>query len=198
MLDTGGPVLMPWLGQIKALLEAWYPGQEDGNALAALLFGNVDPSGHLTETFPASMSDLPIQGASQWPGVTESGDGVGPHSTYSEGLLVGYRWYQAKGITPLFPFGFGLSYTNFRFSNLTVTPTSGGALARFDVENTGTRAGADVAQAYIGMPSSTGEPPTQLKGFQKVWLEPKQTKTVSIALLRPRSRGGAPGPDSGL
>jgi len=182
VLDTGGPVLMPWLGQIKGLLEAWYPGQEDGNALAALLFGDVDPSGHLTETFPASMSDLPIQSASQWPGVTESGDSVGPHSSYSEGLLVGYRWYQAKGITPLFPFGFGLSYTNFRFSNLTVTPNASGAVARFDVQNTGTRAGADVAQAYIGMPASTGEPPNQLKGFQKVSLEPGQTKAVSITL----------------
>jgi beta-glucosidase len=79
-------------------------------------------------------------------------------------------------------FGFGLSYTAFRFSNLTVTPTSGGAVARFDVKNTGSRAGAEVAQAYVGMPSSTGEPPNQLKGFQKVWLEPGQTKAVSIAL----------------
>jgi len=182
VLDTGGPVLMPWLDQIKGLLEAWYPGQEDGNALAALLFGDADPSGHLTETFPASMSDLPIQSASQWPGVTESGDSVGPHSSYSEGLLVGYRWYQARGITPLFPFGFGLSYTSFRFSNLTVTSTSSGAVARFNVQNTGLRAGAEVAQAYVGMPSSTGEPPNQLKGFQKVWLEPGQTKTVSITL----------------
>ena len=182
VLDTGGPVLMPWLDQIKGLLEAWYPGQEDGNALAALLFGDADPSGHLTETFPASMSDLPIQSASQWPGVTESGDSVGPHSSYSEGLLVGYRWYQARGITPLFPFGFGLSYISFRFSNLTVTSTSSGAVARFNVQNTGLRAGAEVAQAYVGMPSSTGEPPNQLKGFQKVWLEPGQTKTVSITL----------------
>ena len=182
VLDTGGPVLMPWLDQIKGLLEAWYPGQEDGNALAALLFGDADPSGHLTETFPASMSDLPIQSASQWPGVTESGDSVGPHSSYSEGLLVGYRWYQARGITPLFPFGFGLSYTSFRFSNLTVTSTSSGAVARFNVQNTGLRAGAEVAQASVGMPSSTGEPPNQLKGFQKVWLEPGQTKTVSITL----------------
>ena len=182
VLDTGGPVLMPWLGQIKGLFEAWYPGQEDGNALAALLFGDVDPSAHLPETFPASETAQPISTAAQWPGITEPGDSVGPHSTYSEGLLVGYRWYQAEGVTPLFPFGFGLSYTTFHFSDLTVTPTSSGAVARFNLENTGSRYGADVAQAYVGMPASTGEPPLQLKGYQKVWLEPGQSKTVSITL----------------
>jgi beta-glucosidase len=182
VLDTGGPVLMPWLGQIKGLMEAWYPGQEDGNALAALLFGDVDPSAHLPETFPASETEMPISTAAQWPGVTEPGDSVGPHSIYSEGLLVGYRWYQANDVTPLFPFGFGLSYTTFRFSDLTVTPTSSGAVARFTLQNTGSRYGADVAQAYVGMPASTGEPPRQLKGYQKVWLEPGQSKTVSIPL----------------
>jgi beta-glucosidase len=182
VLDTGGPVLMPWFGQIKGLFEAWYPGQEDGNALAALLFGDVDPSAHLPETFPASETAQPISTAAQWPGITEPGDSVGPHSTYSEGLLVGYRWYQAEGVTPLFPFGFGLSYTTFHFSNLTVTPTSSGAVARFNLENTGSRYGADVAQAYVGMPASTGEPPLQLKGYQKVWLGPGQSKTVSITL----------------
>ena len=137
MLDTGGPVLMPWLGQIKGLMEAWYPGQEDGNALAALLFGDVDPSAHLPETFPASETEMPISTAAQWPGVTEPGDGVGPQSIYSQELLVGYRWYQAKGVTPLFPFGFGLSYTTFRFSDLTVTPTSSGAVARFTLRTPG-------------------------------------------------------------
>jgi beta-glucosidase len=182
VLDTGGPVLMPWFGQIKGLFEAWYPGQQDGNALAALLFGEVDPSAHLPETFPASETAQPISTAAQWPGITEPGDSVGPHSTYSEGLLVGYRWYQAEGVTPLFPFGFGLSYTTFHFSNLTVTPTSSGAVARFNLENTGSRYGADVAQAYVGMPASTGEPPLQLKGYQKVWLGPGQSKTVSITL----------------
>ena len=156
VLDTGGPVLMPWLGQIKGLMEAWYPGQEDGNALGALLFGDVDPSAHLPETFPASETEIPISTAAQWPGITEPGDSVGPHSIYSEGLLVGYRWYQAKGVTPLFPFGFGLSYTTFRFSDLAVTPTSSGAVARFTLQNTGSRYGADVAQAYVGMPRLDG------------------------------------------
>ncbi len=118
VLDTGGPVLMPWIRQVKGIFEAWYPGQQDGNAIAALLFGDLDPSGHLPETFPAAMSQLPIRSDAQWPGVMKPGDAVGPHSGYSEHLLVGYRWYDAKRIKPLFPFGYGLSYTTFRFRRL--------------------------------------------------------------------------------
>jgi len=182
VLDTGGPVLMPWLHQVKGLLEAWYPGQEDGNALAAILFGDVDPAGHLPETFPAAMADLPLRSTAQYPGVTKPGDNVGPHSIYSEGLLVGYRWYDAKGIAPLFPFGFGLSYTRFSYSGLAVSPTKNGASVTFTVTNTGGRAGADVAQVYVGMPASTGEPPRQLKGFRKVWLAPGESTTASIQL----------------
>ena len=155
VLDTGGPVLMPWLHQVRGLLEAWYPGQEDGNALAALLFGDANPSGHLPETFPAAMADLPLRSTTQYPGVTEPGDSVGPHSIYSEGLLVGYRWYEAKGIKPLFPFGFGLSYTSFGFSDLSVSPTRRGALVSFTLRNTGQREGADVTQVYVGDPAST-------------------------------------------
>jgi beta-glucosidase len=182
VLDTGGPVQMPWLHHVKGLFEAWYPGQQDGNAIAALLFGDVDPSGHLTETFPASIKDLPLQSKAQYPGVTEPGDGVGPHSIYSEGLLVGYRWYDAKGIKPLFPFGFGLSYTRFSFSGLHVRSSGGAAVVQFTLTNAGSRAGADVAQVYVGMPASTGEPPRQLKGFKKVWLAPGASKTVAIRL----------------
>jgi beta-glucosidase len=103
VLNAGGPVLMPWLSSIKGLFEAWYPGQEDGNAIAALLFGDVDPSGRLTETFPASPGDIPEQSPAQWPGVNQPGDTVGPHSQYSEGLLVGHRCDDAKRITPAFP-----------------------------------------------------------------------------------------------
>ena len=118
VLNTGGPVLMPWLSSVKGLFEAWYPGQEDGNAIAALLYGDVDPSARLPETFPAAPADLPLRSARQWPGVPD-GAGV-PHSSYSEGLLVGYRWYDAKHIAPLFPFGFGLDYTSFRYMGLTL------------------------------------------------------------------------------
>src|SRR5207302_2653640 len=104
VLNTGGPVLMPWLKQVKGLLEAWYPGQQDGNAIAGVLFGDVNPAAKLPETFPRSQADLPTRTAQQYPGVNDARNT--PHATYSEGLLVGYRWYDAKHIRPLFPFGF--------------------------------------------------------------------------------------------
>lgn len=129
-----------------------------------------------------SLSDDPLQTAAQYPGVMEAGDTVGAHSDYSEGLLVGYRWYDAKGITPLFPFGYGLSYTSFRCSGIAVTRTSSGAQVTFTVTNTGERAGADVPQVYIGDPAAVGEPPKQLKGFVRVVLVPGQSKTLTIPL----------------
>jgi beta-glucosidase len=182
VLQNGDPVAMPWINQVQGVVESWYPGQVDGDAIAPILFGDVDPSGKLPLTFPVSVSQDPLQSKAQYPGVMKPGDSVGPHSTYSEGLLIGYRWYEAKHITPLFPFGFGLSYTSFKFSHLKVTSKGETATATFRLTNTGGRYGADVAQAYVGMPASTGEPPRQLKGFQKVWLEPDQSSTVSIPL----------------
>jgi beta-glucosidase len=183
VVQAGGPVAMPWINQVSGVLDNWFPGQEDGDTIAPILFGDVDPSGHLPQTFPVSLSDSPIQSAGQYPGITEPGDSVGPHSTYSEGLLVGYRWYDAKKITPLFPFGYGLSYTSYSYSNLRLTPkTSDTAVARFTVTNTGRVAGADVAQAYVAMPTAAGEPPRQLKGFQRVSLAPGRSKTVTISL----------------
>src|SRR5205823_4973055 len=119
VLNTGSAVTMPWLGQVKAVLENWYPGQEYGNVVAALLFGDVDPSGKLPITFPKAMADLPTKTPDQWPGVNDA-NGI-PHSLYSEGLLIGYRWFDAKGIQPLFPFGHGLSYTSFTYSGLSVS-----------------------------------------------------------------------------
>src|SRR3954447_16650890 len=160
VLNTGGPITMPWLKDVKGLFEAWYPGQEDGNAIAALLFGDVNPSAKLTETFPASEKDLPTAGGKdQYPGVNDA-QGV-PHSKYSEGLLVGYRWYDAKNITPLFPFGYGLSYTTFdeRAMKITASRATTAATVGFDVVNTGTREGAEVPQLYISDPSASGEPP---------------------------------------
>ena len=182
VIQSGDPVAMPWVGQVQGVLENWYPGQVDGDAIAPILFGDVDPSGKLPVTFPVKLSDDPLQSTAQYPGVMQPGDSVGPHSAYSEGLLVGYRWYDAEGIAPLFPFGFGLSYTTFGFSGLSVTPAGEGAVARFTVQNTGSRFGADTAQVYVGMPASTGEPPRQLKGFAKVWLDPGQSQAVSIPL----------------
>ena len=165
VLNTGGPVLMPWLSSVKGLFEAWYPGQEDGNAIAALLYGDVDPSARLPETFPAAQADLPLRSARQWPGVPD-GAGV-PHSSYSEGLLVGYRWYDAKHITPLFPFGFGLDYTSFRYMGLTLR--SGGtpgaaATATVHVTNTGRRSGADVPQLYLTRPRIHGRTAPSAQG----------------------------------
>ena len=179
VLNTGSAVTMPWLDHVKGVFEAWYPGQESGNAIAALLFGDVNPSGKLPVTFPASLAQVPAATPAQWPG-------VGGKVQYSEGLDVGYRWYDAKNITPLFPFGYGLSYTTFRFSNLHLSAPKLAEHGRIEVTaavtNTGTRAGAEVAQLYLGDPASTGEPVNQLKGFQKVYLRPGQTKHVHFSV----------------
>ncbi|MFN2537749.1 MAG: beta-glucosidase [Mycobacteriales bacterium] len=176
VLQTGGPVAMPWLSAVKGVLETWFPGEQDGHVVAALLFGDVNPSGKLPYTFPKKLSDSPIRSARQYPGVTD-GKGV-PHSTYGEGLLVGYRWYDAKRITPLFPFGFGLSYTTFRYSGLQVSGTT----VSFDVTNTGSRTGAEAAQLYVGFPTAAHEPRKQLKGYRKVQLRPGQTARINLSL----------------
>jgi beta-glucosidase len=173
VLNTGGPVRMPWLGQVKSVVEAWYPGQEDGNAAAAVLFGDVNPSGKLPETFPVSENDLPTQTTAQYPGVNG-------HASYSEGLRVGYRWYDSQNIAPLFPFGHGLSYTTFSYSGLRVSRTASGASVTLTITNTGTRAGAEVAQVYLAAPAAAGEPPKQLKAYQKVFLNPGQARSVTV------------------
>ena len=179
VLNTGSAVTMPWLRSVPAVFEAWYPGQEDGNAIAALLFGDVNPSGKLPVTFPGRLADVPARTPQQWPG-------AGGRVDYSEGLLVGYRWYDAEHIQPEFPFGFGLSYTSFRLSHLTVTPPGrrGTVTVRLSVTNTGRAAGAETVQVYVGDPAAAGEPPKQLKGFRKVLLRPGQTRQVSIPLDR--------------
>jgi beta-glucosidase len=182
VIQSGGPVAMPWAGQVQGILENWFPGQVDGDAIAPVLFGDVDPSGKLPVTFPVKLSDDPLQTAAQYPGVTVPGDSVGPHSSYSEGLLVGYRWYDARNIAPLFPFGYGLSYTTFRYSGIAVKRTGAGASVTFTVTNTGRRAGAAVGQVYVGAPASVGEPPKQLEGFRRVELHPGQSAAVTIPL----------------
>ena len=177
VLNTGSAVTMPWLSSVKGVLEAWYPGQEDGSAIASILFGATDPSGHLTVTFPTSLSQVPASTSAQWPGANGT-------VQYSEGVDVGYRWYDSQGLTPLFPFGYGLSYTTFSFSNLTVgtLPEGGAATVTAKVTNTGSRAGADVAQLYVTDPSASGEPPRQLEGFARVSLQPGASQTVTFRL----------------
>ncbi len=177
VINSGSPVVMPWLNSVAAVFENWYGGQETGAAVAALIFGKVNPSGKLPVTFPASLSQVPAQTQAQWPGTST---GV----TYSEGVNIGYRWYQSQNITPLFPFGFGLSYTSFSFSNLSVGAfnSNGVATVTAKVTNTGSVAGADVAQMYVGDPAASQDPPKQLKGFQRVSLTPGQSATVSFPL----------------
>jgi beta-glucosidase len=175
VVKSGGPVLMPWASQVPAIVEAWYPGEEDGNAVAAVLFGDVNPSGKLPVTFPASDGQVPASTPQQWPGVNDT-------AVYSEGLDVGYRYYDASNLTPLFPFGYGLSYTTFSMSHLAVSRRGGKVVVTADVTNTGTRAGAEVAQVYVADPAAAGEPPEQLRGFARVTLRPGQTKQVTITL----------------
>ncbi|WP_410631813.1 glycoside hydrolase family 3 C-terminal domain-containing protein [Amycolatopsis sp. cmx-4-83] len=176
VVNSGSAVTMPWAGSVRGIIESWYPGQEYGNALASILFGDVNPSGKLPVTFPASLADVPAHTAAQWPGQNGT-------VQYSEGIDVGYRWYDRHNIAPLFPFGYGLSYTTFRYANLTVSsPTANGVTVTFDLTNTGTRAGSEVPQIYVGQPASTGEPAKNLRGFDKVTLDPGQTQRVTTTL----------------
>ena len=178
VINSGSAVTMPWLARVKGVVEAWYPGQSDGEEIAAVLFGDVNPSGKLPVTFPRSLAQVPASTRRQWPG-------VGGKVHYSEGLLVGYRWYSTRHITPMFPFGYGLSYTTFAFSHLTLRAGHHGAvIVRARVTNTGSRTGADVAQLYVRDPVSTGEPARQLRGFQRVTLRPGQTRSVTFVLDR--------------
>jgi beta-glucosidase len=195
VVDAGAPVAMPWLHSVASVLYAWYPGESNGTALASVLFGQTDPSGHLPVTFPQSLDQVPASTPQQFPGVNGQVD-------YSEGIDVGYRHYDATGETPLFPFGFGLSYTHFVFSHLRITPGSvqnassnpGTTACKCNgqsthevtvsatVTNTGKVAGADVAQLYLGDPRVAGEPPRQLKAFARVHLAPGESKTVQFTL----------------
>ncbi|MFF7194047.1 glycoside hydrolase family 3 C-terminal domain-containing protein [Streptomyces sp. NPDC008079] len=184
VVRAGAPVLMPWLADVPAVLDMWYPGQEDGNALAALLTGDAEPGGRLPVSFPKSDTQTAVAAA---PGRYPAVNGV---YDYSERLDVGYRWYDQQGQTPLFPFGYGLSYTTFKQSRLTVDHDRVEATARgtqpvrvsVDVTNTGRRTGTDVVQLYIGHPAGSGEPPKALKTFAKVQLKPGRTKTVRLTL----------------
>jgi len=175
VLNTGGPVVMPWLSKVSAVIEAWYPGEEDGAAIAAVLAGDVNPSGHLPVTFPTSMAKSAVPLQSQWPG-------IGLTSTYSEGLDVGYRFNHATGIRPLFPFGFGLSYTTFSYRYATVVHQAGGYDVSVVVENTGRRVGTDVAQAYLTFPKAADEPPGQLAAFATVTLAPGASRTITLTV----------------
>jgi beta-glucosidase len=195
VLKTGSALLMPWLDEVPALLEAWYPGEEDGHAVAAILFGDVNPSGKLPLTFPKQLSDLTANTPETYPGIKDVVD-------YSEGIFVGYRHYDAAKITPLFPFGYGLSYTTFGYTNLTLTAQGKPATTIYlkdsnvpdysqplidvalDVSNNGNRMGKEVVQLYVGLPSTKDvpQPPSQLKHFAKVPLPPGANAHIRFEL----------------
>jgi beta-glucosidase len=199
VLETGAPVLTPWRGQVAGLLEAWYPGEDGGTAIAHVLFGDVDPGGRLPATFPQQESDIPTAngGVERYPGVPDPQEAECTVQSqvpcpyyvekYSEGVFVGYRWYDAQGLAPAFPFGFGLSYTHFRLSGLSIEPAGIGAPAgtvSVTVTNTGRRSGWAVPELYVSLrtPNGTPEPPRQLKGYAKAELAPGQSERVSIPL----------------
>ena len=182
VLETGGPVLTPWRDKVAALVEAWYPGQQGGPAIARVLFGDTDPGGRLPVTFPQSEADEPTAGD------LEKYPGTGETVAYKEGVLVGYRWWDANNLTPAFAFGQGLSYTTFAFRHLRVASDVGGTLplsVSLDVTNTGKRTGVAVPQLYAGLPQPAPgviQPPRQLRGMQKLELKPGETRRVRFTL----------------
>jgi len=181
VLVSGPAIEMdPWLDRVPAVLQAHYSGMEGGHALARILFGEVNPSGKLTVTYPKELMDSPAHALGTYPGTNGT-------LFYKEGLLVGYRWFDTKNIEPEFPFGFGLSYTTFEYSNLKLVAgdAADGAVvtARFDLANAGSRAGAEVAELYIHQDNpSLPRPLKELKGFTKVFLKPGEKQTVSLPL----------------
>lgn len=185
VLNAGSAVEMPWIDDVDAVFHAWHSGEQFGPALAALVYGDVNPSGKLPMTFPASLADTPTAGSvAQYPGVPDA-EGI-LQVDYSEGLKVGYRWYEAEGIEPLFAFGHGLSYTEFSYDHVTVTPksTTGDKeiRVRFRLTNTGDVAGTEVAQVYLELPDAAGEPSKRLIGWERVTLEPGEHRNVQVTL----------------
>ncbi|MCX7217851.1 MAG: glycoside hydrolase family 3 C-terminal domain-containing protein [Burkholderiales bacterium] len=174
VLQNSGPVTMPWLAQAGAVLEAWYPGTNGGAAIANVLFGTVNPSGHLPVTFPQSENQLPRPKLDGDPAQPEARFDV----HYHEGATVGYKWFDAKGLTPLFPFGHGLSYTQFARSGLRVEHRKGVLRAHFTVTNTGKLRGKTVPQLYVAAPG--WEAPKRLAGWAKLDLAPGQSKQVDV------------------
>ena len=189
VLETGGAVTMPWIGQVSAAMESWYPGIRGAEAIANILFGDVNPSAKLPLTFAKSEADLPHPKLTEQPPPASDKDMVEfipgfKENTrkfdvaYDEGLKVGYKWYDAEKKDPLFPFGFGLSYTTFKYSNLKASKDS----VTFQVANTGARAGAEIAEVYATLPQAAGEPFKRLVAWEKVRLAPGESKSVTLRL----------------
>jgi beta-glucosidase len=181
VLNTGDPVTMTkWIEQTPALLDMWYGGQEGGNALAAILFGDANPSGKLPVSFPKKFEDSPAHG--NYPGVNLK-------VNYAEGIYVGYRYFDTKNVEPLFPFGFGLSYTTFEYSGLKIGRYKANGSDPVEIElavkNTGARPGAEVVQLYVHEDHpAVDRPVRELKRFQRAELKPGESKTVHFTLDR--------------
>ena len=192
VLETGSPVTMPWVSRPAAILEAWYAGSRGAEAVANILFGEVNPSAKLPITFPVSDADLPHPtivkppahslshgGPREWEEVLKGLPAF--QVTYDEGLKVGYKWYDAEHKQVLFPFGHGLSYTTYAYSALKLSPGKNVAV-RFTLTNSGTRPGAEIAEVYAALPDRAGEPPKRLVGWSKVKLNPGETKDVTVEI----------------
>lgn len=177
VLNVGAPVTMPWGDEVESILQMWYPGQEGGQATARLLLGHDSPGGRLPVTFPRSLTDIPANSAERYPDV----DG---QQYYDEGLRVGYRWYDAQDITPLFPFGHGLAYGSIHYSNLRVEHAENGVRIRFRVRNEGEHVMDAVPQLYLGPASEVSDfmAPRQLADFDRHTLHPQETREVTLQL----------------
>lgn len=178
VLKSSAPMVMPWIDDAATVLEVWNQGVEDGHVVGDLLFGVVNPSGKVPTTYPRTTNDwIGNEHPERYPGTNE---GEGYHTIrYSEGREIGYRWFQANDVKPAFPFGFGLSYTTFTVDNVKVCGNANGIKVHAEVTNTGKVAGAEVVQVYVGIPSA-GQPPKRLIGFQKVFLEPGQSRQIEL------------------
>jgi beta-glucosidase len=190
VLETGGPVTMPWADQVSGILEAWYAGSDGANAVANLLFGDVNPTAKLPLTFPKSDADVPHPTVVKPPkrsttdGETEAWKRIAAglpafQVTYNEGVKVGYKWYDAEKKPVLFPFGYGLSYTTYSYSNLKVAAGKNPSVT-FTVTNTGNRAGAEIAEVYASLPAAAAEPPKRLVGWNKIKLNGGESKEVTV------------------
>ncbi len=188
VIESGGPVTMPWAGEVSAILEAWFAGSKGSDAVANVLFGDVNPNGKLPVTFPRSVEDLPH------PTIVKPQRDSRPRHfdpsgfpafqiTYDEGVKVGYKWYDAEKKPVLFPFGYGLSYTTYSYSNLRLTPGKNPRVT-FTLTNTGNRSGAEVAEVYASLPAAASEPPKRLVGWSKVQLKPGESKEVTVDVNR--------------
>jgi beta-glucosidase len=190
VIESGGPVTMPWIDKVSGVLEAWYPGIRGGEAIANILFGDVNPSAKLPVTFAKSEADLPHpklavqpparagEEADMIPGLPIKTNSHPFDLSFDEGLKVGYKWFDAEDKQPLFPFGYGLSYTSYAYSGLKENNRS----VTFAVKNTGQRAGAEIAQAYVTLPRGAGEPFKRLVAWEKIPLAPGESKVVTLPL----------------